>query len=182
MFIGIEGISTSSDPKHLDRSRNIVISNCNGTECGHDKSDVSYCPTVPNMPMTYRGAFIAFQAQYFLGPTQAIPFYCGTYNTATGEADNTAEYPKCFQGITIENCSASSLVAQAGIFLNYTNSCTIRNCTMQLNANFTSPLPASELVDAYAVNVRPISRLLQSLSAHRGFHRARWLRHLLLSA
>lgn len=155
MFIGIAGICTSSDPKNLDISRNIVVKNCDGSGCGFKKPNVSYYPEIDTMPNVFRGAFIAFQSQNFLGPTQATPFFCGSINIVTGEMDNTAQFPKCFQGITIDKCNASSQVAQAGIFLTYTNSVVINDCVMQLPANYKIPIPVEEIVndDAYLLNV-----------------------------
>ena len=154
MFIGIAGICTSSDPKNLDISKNITIRNCTGSECGFVKPNVSYYAENDSLPQVLRGAFIAFQSQNFLGPTQAAPFYCGNINIVTGVMDNTAELPKCFQGITIEGCNSSSEVAQAGVFLNYTNSCVVRDCDMQLMANYNISIPVDQLNfgDAYLVN------------------------------
>ena len=99
--------------------------------------------------MDTRGGFIVFQAAQFLGPSLAAPFYYGNYNTATGVADNTAEYPYCFKGVSIQNCTGSSEVAQAGVFLSYTNSCVIENCTIGVPTN-------KEVVNKY-INVNNIS-------------------------
>lgn len=129
MYLGIAVISTSLDPTQIDVSRDITIKNCTGSQFGYLKPGA---PTSYGPPMDTRGALIAFQAAQFLGPSTATPFYYGNYNTVTGVADLNAEYPIVFQNITIENCNGGSEFAEAGIFLNYTNSTVVRNCNMRV--------------------------------------------------
>ena len=175
MFIGIAGVSISTDPTNLDISRDIVIRGCTGSECGFVKPDAAYCSEFGIPPQQLRGAFIAFQGASFLGPTQSAPFYCGAIDIVTGVVDNTALYPFVFQGITIQNCQAASQIALAGIFLNYTNSCTVENCTMSLYAN-SVPIPDELNADGSA----PFSGQLQSCAKDQELHWTGWIQHILL--
>lgn len=141
MYLGIAGISTSTDVENLDGSSNIFIKFCTGSECGFLKPDSTF--VAGQAPQRFRGAFIGFQGAQFIGPTLSSPLYHGNIE------DSGEEYPSIFQTVVIEDSQAGSSVAQAGIFLNYVEEYTIKRCTMQLNED-TSVGAVSRIQNASA--------------------------------